>query len=192
MKEKVRQNPDQYSIVAIEVKPGAIKYAQMAQAPSASLKKGRDNVKCPLDEDLSLSIDSNSSYVRVNWLTEVQREGDENDREEPNKKRFKICQVKGNQIPFQIQQREHEIFPTALIKVPLNFASTATNAGESSSLERLNFLGFSKQAFCRLILNSSKGVTKLDYEQDVMSVDFENLITVEEVKNMSEKKCRSR
>ena len=66
--EGVRQNPDQYSIVAIEIKPGDIQYALMVQAPSASLKKGRDNVKCPLDKDLSFSIDPNSFYVRLKLL----------------------------------------------------------------------------------------------------------------------------
>ena len=43
--EGVRQNPDRYSIVAIEIEPGKIEYAEMVQAPSTSLKKGRDNIK---------------------------------------------------------------------------------------------------------------------------------------------------
>jgi hypothetical protein len=102
----------------------------------------------------------------------VQQEGGENKSEEPIKKRFKICEVAGSQI----QQRENEIFPTALIKVPRNFASMFANAGASSSHDRLNYLGFSKQAS-----TNSNGVTENYYEQDVMSVDFGNLITVEDV-----------
>lgn len=100
------------------------------------------------------------------------QEGDENNNEESNKKRFKVCQVTGSQI----QQRENEIFPTALIKVPRDFATMADTAGKSSSHERLNYLGFSKQ-----VSTSSNEVSKFYYEQDVMSVAFENLITVEDV-----------
>jgi hypothetical protein len=139
--EGVRQNPGNYSIVAIEIKPGDIQYAEMVQSPSAGLKKGRDNVKCPLDEDLAFNIDPNSSYVRLKWLKEVQQEVGENESEEPINKRYNICEVAGSQI----QQRENEIFPTALIKVPRNFASMAATVGESSSHDRLNFLVFSKQ-----------------------------------------------
>jgi hypothetical protein len=92
--EGVRQNPDRYSIVAIEIEPGEIEYAaEMVQVSSTSFKKGRDNIRCPLNNDLTLSIDPNSSYVRVNWLKEVpvQQEVDENNGQMLGKKRFKFA-----------------------------------------------------------------------------------------------------
>ena len=60
--EGVRQNSDRCSIVAIEIEPGEIEYAAgMVQASSTSFKKGRDNIRFPLNNDLTLSIDPNSS-----------------------------------------------------------------------------------------------------------------------------------
>ena len=75
----------------------------------------------------------------------VQQEADENNVEMREKKRFKICQVTGNQD----QQRENEIFPTALIKVPRDFAHKPTDKRDeyiTNSYDRLNYLGFSKAA----------------------------------------------
>ena len=75
----------------------------------------------------------------------MQQEVDENNGQMLGKKRFKIYQVTGNQD----QQRENEIFPTALIKVPRDFATKPTDKRYeyiTNSYDRLNYLGFSKAA----------------------------------------------
>ena len=45
----VKLNTDALPVIAIETKPGTIRYAMMLQAPNNSSSKARDNIRCPLD-----------------------------------------------------------------------------------------------------------------------------------------------